>query len=570
MIGSLDPVAAGYLRGVRDELASDLGADLAGFYLYGSSVSGQFVGGQSDLDVIAVVEDWLPAGRARTTLRRILAVPRPDAVKGLDLWIVPRHSASTPRADPPFECWLLTAIGSELTGGEHHPGDARLVLLYQMCRDHGFPMAGPPPRQMFGELERSWVIDAMRVDLGLRGQPPGTASSTPAARRTSSTRGRCAASWRARPVSGARCRPAAHRRRRGVAADGSRSHDAGEGRRRVRRCGAGAAGRRLTPRAVPLGLPSAERGPLVEVRSEPPLVTCVLAARASAELLALSGRRFIQQDWPDRELLVLRPPDAVNAAALPLDPRIRTVEMRPADRGRWRELALAHARGSVLAAWDPLTWYAFDRLTQQVRELGATSVARVVAPSILAFDPVTSTSRRVAEAAVVEQSTLCAHRHAWTAAGAPAHAGARPDLAVLLDPGIARARGEPADAADVARLLGDHISVYSIAVATYVAGRGPQPPVSCLMPTYNRRPFAARAIDAFLAQDYPERELVILDDGEDPIADLVPADDARPVPPAPGTSDDRTQAAAAVRSGRRRRARAVGRRRLVLVVTAAT
>ena len=277
--------------------------------------------------------------------------------------------------------------------------------------------------------------------------------------------------------------------------------------------------------AVPLGLPSAERGPLVAAPSGPPLVTCVLAAPASAELLALSGRRFIQQDWPDRELLVLRSPDAVNAAALPLDPRIRTVDMQSGDNRRWRELALAHARGSVLAAWDPLTWYAFDRLTQQVRELGATSVARVVAPSILAFDPVTSTSRRVAEAAVVEQSTLCAHRHAWTAAGAPAHAGARPDLAVLLDPGIARARGEPADAADVARLLGDHLAVYRVAVGTYVAGRGPQPPVSCLMPTYNRRPFAARAIDAFLAQDYPERELVILDDGEDPIADLVPADE---------------------------------------------
>jgi glycosyltransferase involved in cell wall biosynthesis len=50
------------------------------------------------------------------------------------------------------------------------------------------------------------------------------------------------------------------------------------------------------------------------------------------------------------------------------------------------------------------------------------------------------------------------------------------------------------------------------------------PLVSCIMPTFDRRPFVAGAIRHFLRQDYPSRELVILDDGTDPIADLVPAD----------------------------------------------
>jgi 2-polyprenyl-3-methyl-5-hydroxy-6-metoxy-1,4-benzoquinol methylase/glycosyltransferase involved in cell wall biosynthesis len=48
------------------------------------------------------------------------------------------------------------------------------------------------------------------------------------------------------------------------------------------------------------------------------------------------------------------------------------------------------------------------------------------------------------------------------------------------------------------------------------------PLVSCIMPTANRRHFVPQAIRLFLAQDYPERELVILDDGDDAIADLVP------------------------------------------------
>ena len=50
--------------------------------------------------------------------------------------------------------------------------------------------------------------------------------------------------------------------------------------------------------------------------------------------------------------------------------------------------------------------------------------------------------------------------------------------------------------------------------------------VSCIMPTRNRRRFVAQAIEYFARQDYVARELVILDDGEDPVVDLVPPGDA--------------------------------------------
>jgi glycosyltransferase involved in cell wall biosynthesis len=51
-----------------------------------------------------------------------------------------------------------------------------------------------------------------------------------------------------------------------------------------------------------------------------------------------------------------------------------------------------------------------------------------------------------------------------------------------------------------------------------------QPLVSCIMPTADRRRFVPLAIQNFLQQDYPNRELVILDDGKDSVADLSPAD----------------------------------------------
>lgn len=50
------------------------------------------------------------------------------------------------------------------------------------------------------------------------------------------------------------------------------------------------------------------------------------------------------------------------------------------------------------------------------------------------------------------------------------------------------------------------------------------PLISCIMPTANRRRFVPQAIRYFQAQDYPNREEVILDDGADSIEDLIPDD----------------------------------------------
>ncbi len=48
--------------------------------------------------------------------------------------------------------------------------------------------------------------------------------------------------------------------------------------------------------------------------------------------------------------------------------------------------------------------------------------------------------------------------------------------------------------------------------------------VSCILPTYNRRDFIAQSVRYFLRQDYPNKELLILDDGSDCVRDLIPDD----------------------------------------------
>jgi glycosyltransferase involved in cell wall biosynthesis len=58
--------------------------------------------------------------------------------------------------------------------------------------------------------------------------------------------------------------------------------------------------------------------------------------------------------------------------------------------------------------------------------------------------------------------------------------------------------------------------------AIHIAQPIPRPMVSCVMPTADRRPFLPQAIGHFLKQDYPARELIIVDDGLDNVADLIP------------------------------------------------
>ena len=50
------------------------------------------------------------------------------------------------------------------------------------------------------------------------------------------------------------------------------------------------------------------------------------------------------------------------------------------------------------------------------------------------------------------------------------------------------------------------------------------PRISAIMPTADRRRFVPAAIAQFLAQGRDDVELVILDDGADSVADLIPGD----------------------------------------------
>jgi len=55
----------------------------------------------------------------------------------------------------------------------------------------------------------------------------------------------------------------------------------------------------------------------------------------------------------------------------------------------------------------------------------------------------------------------------------------------------------------------------------------PPPLVSCIMPTANREKFIPLAVKYFQRQDYPNKELVVLDDGNKPVKHLLPDEQGR-------------------------------------------
>jgi hypothetical protein len=51
-----------------------------------------------------------------------------------------------------------------------------------------------------------------------------------------------------------------------------------------------------------------------------------------------------------------------------------------------------------------------------------------------------------------------------------------------------------------------------------------EPLISCIMPTRNRSEWVRQSLDYFARQDYPNRELIIIDDGSDDLDAVLPSD----------------------------------------------
>jgi glycosyltransferase involved in cell wall biosynthesis len=294
-----------------------------------------------------------------------------------------------------------------------------------------------------------------------------------------------------------------------------------------------------------------------------PLVSCIMATRGRRDFVLQSVRYFLQQDYPARELLILDDDTQDLSSELSDDPHIRYLRLPPglsigAKRNRGCELA----RGTFIAHWDDDDWYAPTRLSAQVVPLssGTANICALSAGTFFDLDhwqfwKCGPELHRRMFVHNVHGGTLMFHRSLFDR-------GLRyPNLSLAEDAWFlhyAVQRG-----AQLHRISGDALFVYlrhrdstwQFSCGDFIDPSGwlrvPEPDllrgdrdfyfqhytgaknacrtvsdplVSCIMPTANRRAIVPQAIKYFLQQDYPRRELLILDDGRESVADVVPHD----------------------------------------------
>ncbi|HEX5725389.1 MAG TPA: glycosyltransferase family A protein [Longimicrobiaceae bacterium] len=310
------------------------------------------------------------------------------------------------------------------------------------------------------------------------------------------------------------------------------------------------------------------------MRARPtPLVSCIMPTRNRRRFVGQAVRYFLRQDYPARELVVVDDGDDSVADLLPPDdPRIRYHRARRRlPLGAKRNLACELARGALVAHWDDDDWMAPDRLSRQVEALLAAGADACGHRHLLHYHLAAGEAwlYRYPDAGRpwLVGGTLLYRREAWEAHRfPPLEVGEDTGFVRRLPPErlcalegppcyVAVIHGANSSAknlrdrhwerrplAEVGRLLGEDRAFYTAlrgggaprpvrAAATPApvpeapaAPAGEPPLVSCIMPTADRRPFVARAIEYFLRQDYPNTELVIVDDGADAVADLAARD----------------------------------------------
>jgi glycosyltransferase involved in cell wall biosynthesis len=226
--------------------------------------------------------------------------------------------------------------------------------------------------------------------------------------------------------------------------------------------------------------------------------------------------------------------------------------------GAKRNYACERANGEIIMHWDDDDWYPVDRVRRQVRLLidrgadisgsshvfyhepaaGRAFLYRCesgprpwVAGNTLAYRRNLWQRHRFADVQVAEDS-----RFIWSANGAVVHDCKDPSLCVAT---IHAANASPkhtagaywtplpveqvlvvmaGPASPLVKVPEELSPAQDAAASTQLANL---PLISCVMPTFNRRPFIPLALSCFRAQTYPCKELIVIDDGSDPVAELL-------------------------------------------------
>ena len=275
----------------------------------------------------------------------------------------------------------------------------------------------------------------------------------------------------------------------------------------------------------------------------PPIVSCLMPTADRRQWVPLAIAAFLAQNFPSRELIVLDDGQDPVGDLIPADPRIRYVRIaRGKSLGAKRNETCRLARGEILVNWDDDDWSAPWRLSYQVEQLKTYGADICGLDRLWFFDPSRELAWRYryppSRTPWVAGGTQCFRRGVWErhpypdipigeddrwiagAIGARVLPLARDDFYVAS---VHRANTCPRQTNGTRWNAANPVHVRSLLGLDwqgFTASFAP-PLVSCIMPTGGRRAFVELSLQCFLTQDYSPKELVIVDDGAEPVGDLV-------------------------------------------------
>ncbi len=291
------------------------------------------------------------------------------------------------------------------------------------------------------------------------------------------------------------------------------------------------------------------------MRDRDPLVSCVMPTRDRAEYARQAVRYFLRQDYPEKELII------VDDGVQPLegfesDSRIRHIRLPSrVSIGAKRNLGCELARGEFVAQWDDDDWYGPRRLSEQIAPLanGGADITGMITGHIVelnrwAFWCITPEIHRLMFAWDVHGSTLAYRRKLWSDGTRYPNISLGEDAMFLIACVNAKARLTRVEGLGHFIYVRHGMNSWSFSCGLHIdpkgwipsaepvelkedrdfySGRGfPVPSqadcdnpsstrrglplVSCVMIASGNHLFDETAIDCFLNQSYPNRELLVL------------------------------------------------------------
>ncbi len=302
---------------------------------------------------------------------------------------------------------------------------------------------------------------------------------------------------------------------------------------------------RLDNQSESLALPAIQLRSATYAHDQPhplyPLVSCIMPTYNRRTFVPAALACFAAQDYANLELIVVDDGSDSIADLLPSDSRIRYFRLdAKLNTGAKRNFACEQARGSWIAHWDDDDWYAPTRIRTQIDAMrnthwqcsGTTTMYYVDCDHDRAFRYSYGGSGRAWLGALLyAKSAWERNRFESIQIGEDVRFVGRIPVADRLDlndPGLTIGTIHPSNTSPK-KTSGAYWSPESPEkIRDLMQPHEPGPPaepslplISCIMPTHNRRGFIHLALTCFEAQSYPRKELVVIDDGTDPVSDLL-------------------------------------------------